>query len=204
MVYSMLIDLKRCVGCQACVTRCKSANATPPNVLRSRVDRIVEGTYPDTVKQIIPMLCMQCENPPCVEICPQKATYKREEDGVVVVDKEKCIGCESCTTVCPYGARYLIDLSSGYFGAKFTEYEEIAYQRMVDHTIDKCDFCLSRTAEGTTPEPACCVACVAGARVFGTQEDIEKLVTESDRDAIKLMEEEGTGPTVVYLPDVRY
>lgn len=204
MAYSMLIDLKKCVGCQACSTRCKSANATPPGVLRSRVDRIVQGVYPDTVKQIIPMLCMQCENPPCVEICPQGATYKREEDGIVVVDKEKCIGCESCTTVCPYGARYLTDLSAGYFGEKFTEYEEVAYQRMVDHTIDKCDFCLSRTAEGATPEPACCSACVAGARVFGTQEELEKLAAESGREVMRLMEEEGTSPTVMYLSDVRY
>lgn len=204
MAYSMLIDLKKCVGCQACMTSCKAANGTPPKVTRSRVDRSTEGIYPDTVRNIVPMLCMQCDNPKCVAACSQGATSKRTEDGIVVVDKEKCIGCETCIQACPYGARYLIDLSVGYFGEKYTAYEEVAYADKLDKTVDKCDFCLSRTIEGETPQPVCVTACVADARVFGTVEEIEDLANQSSREAFKLLEEEGTAPTVAYLPDVRY
>ena len=95
MTYGMLIDLKKCVGCHACSVACKEAHGTRPGVRRSRVDRVFEGTYPDVRKTAYPMLCMHCETAPCVEVCPQDATYKRE-DGIVVIDKDKCIGCGSC------------------------------------------------------------------------------------------------------------
>lgn len=204
MAYSMLIDLKKCVGCHACSTSCKGANGTPPGVLRCRVERTTEGTYPDVVRRITPIACQHCDAPACVEVCPTGASCKREEDGIVVVNKEECIGCQSCMQACPYGARYLLDLSAGYFGEKFTAFEEVAYSGKVDKTIDKCDFCLGRTAEGAVPEPACVAACVADARVFGTVEEIEALVAASGRKAVKLLEEEGTAPVIVYLEDVRY
>ena len=84
MTYGMLIDLKKCVGCHACSVACKEAHGTRPGVRRSRVDRVFEGTYPDVRKTAYPMLCMHCETAPCVEVCPQDATYKRE-DGIVAV-----------------------------------------------------------------------------------------------------------------------
>ncbi|MCI9495807.1 MAG: 4Fe-4S dicluster domain-containing protein, partial [Adlercreutzia mucosicola] len=86
MTYGMLIDLKKCIGCHACSVACKEAHGTRPGVRRSRVDRVFEGTYPDVRKTAVPMLCMHCETAPCVEICPQEATWKRD-DGIVVVDK---------------------------------------------------------------------------------------------------------------------
>lgn len=204
MAYSMLIDLKRCVGCHACSNSCKLANGTPPGVLRCRVDRTTEGTYPNAVRRITPVACQHCDNPKCVEVCPTGASCKREEDGIVVINKEDCIGCKSCMEACPYGVRYLIDLSAGYFGEALTAYEQVAYADKVDKTVDKCDFCLGRTADGETPQPACVAACVADARMFGTVEEIEALVAESGRTAVKLLEEEGTLPVVVYLEDVRY
>ena len=101
MAYGMLIDLKKCVGCHACAVACKEAHGTPPGITRSHVKREFEGEYPDATMHIVPMLCMHCENPPCVEACPTEgATYKRE-DGIVVVDKEKCIGCKYCMMACP-------------------------------------------------------------------------------------------------------
>ena len=105
MAYGMLIDLKKCVGCHACATACKGAHGTPPGVTRSRVERSFEGTYPDVRKTILPVLCNHCENAPCVEACPSGATTKRE-DGIVVIDKEVCIGCKACVSACPYGTRY--------------------------------------------------------------------------------------------------
>ena len=92
MAYGFVIDLEKCVGCHGCSVACKGANGTPPTVTRSRVDRGTEGSYPNAVRTIRPMLCMMCENPPCVAVCPQGATTIRDEDGIVVIDKEKCIG----------------------------------------------------------------------------------------------------------------
>ncbi|MCI9495660.1 MAG: 4Fe-4S dicluster domain-containing protein, partial [Adlercreutzia mucosicola] len=86
MTYGMLIDLKKCIGCHACSVACKEAHGTRPGVRRSRVDRTYEGVYPDVRATAYPMLCMHCETAPCVEICPQEATWKRD-DGIVVVDK---------------------------------------------------------------------------------------------------------------------
>ena len=100
MTYGMLIDLKKCVGCHACSVACKEAHGTRPGVRRSRVERTFEGIYPSVRKTAVPMLCMHCEMPSCVEVCPQDATYKRD-DGIVVIDKDKCIGCGACQTGVP-------------------------------------------------------------------------------------------------------
>ena len=143
MTYGMLIDLKKCVGCHACSVACKEAHGTRPGVRRSRVDRVFEGTYPDVRKTAYPMLCMHCETAPCVEVCPQDATYKRE-DGIVVIDKDKCIGCGSCQTVCPYDARHLAASEDGYFGSELSEYEAVMYETMPPMTMDKC--CLLYTS----------------------------------------------------------
>ena len=128
MAYGMLIDLKKCVGCHACATACKGAHGTPPGVTRSRVERSFEGTYPDVRKTILPVLCNHCENAPCVEACPSGATTKRE-DGIVVIDKEVCIGCKACVSACPYGARYFYESETGYFG-ELNEYEQVSMRKI--------------------------------------------------------------------------
>lgn len=160
MTYGMLIDLKKCVGCHACSVACKEAHGTRPGVRRSRVDRVFEGTYPDVRKTAYPMLCMHCETAPCVEVCPQDATYKRE-DGIVVIDKDKCIGCGSCQTVCPYDARHLAASEDGYFGSELSEYEAVMYETMPPMTMDKCTFCAERIDAGKGEVQACVAACPA-------------------------------------------
>ena len=165
MAYGMLIDLKKCVGCHACAVACKEAHGTPPGITRSHVKREFEGEYPDATMHIVPMLCMHCENPPCVEACPTEgATYKRE-DGIVVVDKEKCIGCKSCIMACPYGARYYRENEDGYFGSELNEYEAVMYTAMPQGRVDKCTFCVDRIDAGGNEPQACVAACPAGARV---------------------------------------
>lgn len=105
MAYGMLINLKKCIGCHACAVACKEAHGTPPAVTRSHVKREFEGTYPNVRKTAVPMLCNHCETTPCIEACAvEGATYKRD-DGIVVIDKEKCIGCKACVAACPYGSR---------------------------------------------------------------------------------------------------
>lgn len=200
--YGMVIDLKKCVGCQACSVSCKGANATPPGDLRCWVDRVEEGTYPEATVTFVPKMCNHCENAPCIEACAvEGATYKRE-DGIVVIDKEKCIGCKACITTCPYEARHSVEEGVGYFGESLTAFEEAGYGRHPAKTVDKCDFCLSRAAEGAVPEPACASACPAGARLFGDIDTLRSVIDE--RDGTVLLAEEGTHPVVHYLPNVKY
>lgn len=199
MSYGMLIDLEKCVGCHACAVSCKASNGTPPAVLRCKVVRSSSGSYPAVEKAIMPILCNQCENAPCVEICPSGASAK-SEDGIVTIDKEVCIGCKSCMEACPYGSRHFCDLSVGYFEEGLNPYEEVAYEKMVDKTVDKCDFCLSRAEDGNAPEPACVAACITNARVFG---ELDSIISDAGaRDGYQLNAELGTNPSVWYLPQV--
>ena len=187
----------KCVGCHACSVACKEAHGTRPGVRRSRVDRVFEGAYPAARKTAVPMLCMHCETAPCVEICPAGATYKRE-DGIVVIDKEKCIGCGSCATVCPYDARHLAESEEGYFGPELNEYEAVMYEAMPKMTMDKCTFCADRIDGGDGRSQACVAACPAGARTFG---DLEELRAQAEAaGGYQLLPEEGTNPSVWYLP----
>jgi molybdopterin-containing oxidoreductase family iron-sulfur binding subunit len=159
------------------------------------VDKELLGTYPIVERSIVPMLCMHCENPPCVPVCPVEATNKRAEDGVVVVDKELCIGCKKCMEACPYGARYYCESEQGYFDT-LTEYEEKMYKTMLPETVDKCDFCQERVQAGH--QPACVGACMALARVFGNIEDLQSSIDAGK--AVQLKPEEGTVPQVWYIP----
>ena len=93
--YGMVIDLNRCYGCYACSMACKLANRTPPGVFWARVLRGEMGTFPNSVRQALPVLCNQCEEPDCMKVCPTGATYQTD-DGIVRVDKDKCIGCGAC------------------------------------------------------------------------------------------------------------
>ena len=103
--YGMVIDLKRCYGCYSCVMACKVKNHTPPDVFWARILKGESGSFPNTIRQALPVLCMQCEEPSCMEVCPTGATQKRD-DGIVIVDQDKCMGCKYCMMGCPYGARY--------------------------------------------------------------------------------------------------
>lgn len=197
MTYGMLINLKKCVGCHACATACKEAHGTPPGVTRSRVERQVEGTFPDVRKTMIPMLCMHCENAPCVEACATGASFKRE-DGIVMIDKDACIGCQACIAVCPYGARYYREDETGYFGETLNEYEEVMYVVMPKGTVDKCTFCADRIDAGDGRIQACVAACPAEARVFGELADIQAQAEEAG--GYQLLPESGTNPSVWYVP----
>lgn len=199
--YGFLIDLEKCVGCHGCSVACKQANGTPPGDTRSKVLRSYEGEYPNTKRSIRPMLCMMCSNPACVPVCPTGATSIREEDGIVVIDKEKCIGCQSCMKACPYGARYYIADGDGYFGSDLNEYEATVYdaKQMLPKTVDKCDFCIGHSDDGK-PDPVCVKACFTEARKFGPIEEIKAEVEK--RGGSVLNPEAGTEPNVYYLPVV--
>jgi len=203
--YGMVIDLKRCYGCYSCVMACKQANCTPPGVLWSRVLRGEMGAFPNSVRQALPVLCMQCEEPDCMKVCPTGATYQTE-DGIVRVDKDKCIGCKYCMMACPYGARYSVHEWKSYFpeGLPLSEYEQHSKQVWEEKrgtgVATKCDFCIDRRAEGR--ECACNQACPAKARVFGDLDDPESEISYliKTRRGFVLRPEVGTEPKVYYLP----
>ena len=196
MPYCMVIDLKKCVGCNACTTICKAENGTPPGVTRAKIMRDEVGKYPDVRRRSIPMLCMHCEDAPCVNICPSAATKKDPATGVVSIDKERCVGCRACLLACPYDARYYRRDEAGYFG-ELTPFEKVKYADKPKGVVDKCDFCLKNRVEKGL-KPACAENCLAEARHFGKLEEARAQIVE--RRGFQLRPELGTGPSVYYLP----
>ena len=206
--WGMVIDLEKCVGCDSCTVACKAENRTPPGVSYNMVMKREEGTYPNVTRTNLPRPCMQCENPPCVQVCPVSATYKME-NGVVNMDYDRCIGCRYCMVACPYDARYF-DFGENYDG----EVEEGGAVASPEHGMDrgpredgespignvrKCNFCHHRLERGE--EPACVETCIGDARYMGDLDDPESEVSEmaSSRRAFQLKEKEGTEPNVYHL-----
>lgn len=206
----MAIDLRKCIGCSACTVACKAENKLPPGVVYRPVMEEEIGTYPHVARRFIPRPCMQCDNPPCVPVCPVGATYKRP-DGIVEINYEVCIGCRYCIAACPYGARTFD------FGQAYTEgtpqlepYERQpspeygrAWPRENGRSpvgnVRKCQFCLHRLAEGMLP--ACTTTCVGAATYFGDANDPASLVADliNRPNVVRLKEELGTQPKVYYL-----
>jgi sulfite dehydrogenase (quinone) subunit SoeB len=196
----LVIDLDTCVGCQACVVNCKEWNtggypaplsdvepygAHPSGAWLNRVHGFEVGDGPTAQIVHFPKSCLHCEKAACVTVCPTGASYKRQADGIVLVDEDKCIGCGLCAWACPYGAREL-DPGVG--------------------VMKKCTLCIDRIYnENIAPEerePACVRTCPTRARHFGDlgdpESDVSKLVAE--RGGFDLMAELGYQPTNKYLP----
>ena len=198
----MVIDLKRCVGCYSCMIACKSENGTPPEIFFSRVVEEEIGVYPHTSRKFLPLLCNHCQDAPCERICPTGATYRRE-DGIVMVDASKCIGCRSCYITCPYKNRYYLSpkaVQSGYYGTSLVPYEVEKYRDFGKAGIVvKCTMCAHRVDQGL--EPACVATCPARARIFGDLDDPRSEVSQliARRYGTPMHPEFGTKPSVYYL-----
>ena len=197
---ALVIDLNVCVGCHACVTSCKQWNtsgsagplvddnpygADPTGTFFNRVQTFEVGEFPNTQTVHFPKSCLHCEDPPCVPVCPTGASYKRAEDGIVLVDEDKCIGCKLCSWACPYGAR---------------EYSE------VEGVMKKCTLCVDRiyneNLDAADRQPACVQACPTKARHFGDLGDADSAVSKlvAERGGVALMPELGYQPVNRYLP----
>ncbi|ROR34265.1 4Fe-4S dicluster domain-containing protein [Inmirania thermothiophila] len=197
---ALVIDLNVCVGCHACVTSCKAWNSfgeagpmTDPDpygpgyggTFFNRVLTYEAGRFPEVDTIHFPKSCLHCEDPPCVPVCPTGASYKREKDGIVLVDHDKCIGCKYCAWACPYGAR---ELDAG------------------EKVMAKCTLCADRLDDETLPperrRPACVLACPTGARIFGDIHDPDSEASRAIRahGGYTLMPELGTRPANHYLP----
>ncbi len=200
--WGMVIDLARCIGCNACTVACKIENGTPPDVYFTRVYTEETGTYPDVKTTYVPALCNHCADSPCEDVCPTGATYKRL-DGIVVVDQDICIGCRYCMMACPYGNRFFLrngSLDGGYHGER-TPFEELKWSAFTEGTVIKCTFCAHRVDAGL--QPACVVTCPTDARVFGDLEDASSEASRliRERNGRQPLPEAGTNPSVYYLEE---
>ena len=211
--WAFVVDTSSCIGCGLCVAACKEENNIPeePEYTRTWVERHTittdgamyvdspdggingfppESTAPGAAGKpvqdayFMPRLCMQCTNSPCTAVCPVGATYKTE-DGVILVDARRCIGCGYCVVACPYGARYLVPAG----GRAPNDTPGVA---------DKCTWCYHRITKGQ--QPACVEVCPVGARKFGDAADpnseISKVIAEQQPQPYR--PEYGTGPRVLY------
>ncbi|MFQ5381291.1 MAG: 4Fe-4S dicluster domain-containing protein [Dehalococcoidia bacterium] len=208
--WTMVIDLRKCIGCSACSVACKAENHLPPGVVYRPVTHEEVGTFPSVTQKFLPRPCMHCEHPPCTQVCPVGATWK-QEDGIVVIDYDKCIGCRYCLAACPYGARYFdfgIDYTDGtpgkqpYEESPSPEYGKRWRRKGTGSPIGnarKCQFCLHRLNVGMLP--ACVTTCVGGATYFGDHNDPKSLVSELLRSgpSMRLKEHLGTEPKVYYI-----
>ena len=176
MRYGMLLDLNLCVKCDSCTVACSLDNKTEPSSKWGRVIEEEAGLFPNVKKIYVPLLCMHCEEPQCVDVCPTGASYRRT-DGIVLVDPSKCMGCKFCMVACPYQARYLNS----------------------EGIVEKCDLCIDRLQEGR--QPACVETCPYDARIFGDLDDPNSEISKklSSSNPVVLKPEEDYGPKVRYL-----
>ncbi len=182
--YAFHVDISKCTGCKTCQVACKDKNNLPSGVRFRRVFQYEGGEWLEQNGQMVPSnvfayfvsaACMHCEEPICVKVCPTKASYKRE-DGIVLIDQDKCIGCRYCSWACPYGApQFNVEISA----------------------MTKCDFCYDLLEKGE--KPACVDACPFQNIHFGPLEEMRKKYGTFSSPA-PLPSPKTTRPSIVYTP----
>lgn len=177
MKYGFIIDNRKCIGCHACTTACKSEHQVAVGVNRTWVKQVEKGVFPNTRRVFSVLRCNHCTNAPCVEICPVEALFIRD-DGIVDFDKDRCIGCKSCMQACPYDALY-IDPEN--------------------HTAAKCNYCAHRIDIGL--EPACVNVCPEHAIISGDMDNPDSEISQLlGREEVTVRKaEKGTVPNLFYI-----
>lgn len=176
--YAMVIDTKKCVGCQDCVVACKTENEVPLGYDRDWLVFETIGKYPNLHMEIRTERCNHCDNPPCVHVCPSGASHVSDAGGIVLVDYDLCTGCKACIAGCPYDARF------------------IGPEKGV---AMKCTFCVHRVVEGQ--DPACVSVCPTHCMYFGDIDDPNSEVSQllKKRKHHSIIPEAGTKPQIFYL-----
>jgi tetrathionate reductase subunit B len=176
--WAMVVDVARCIGCQACTLSCIMENAVPEDSFRTIVSTYEVSEEGGRVGMaMLPRLCNHCADAPCIPVCPVGATYQRD-DGIVVVNADACVGCAYCVQACPYDARFI---------------------NHDTQKADKCTFCAHRVDAGLLP--ACVESCVGGARIFGDLHDPQSTVSRllAETPSKVLRPDMHTAPHVFYL-----
>jgi len=229
--WGMVIDQNRCVGCWTCAVGCKEINneplgfwwnrvltaapadttgeSSPPDAANPASDSIdvPQGTFPNVEMAYLPVACQMCDDAPCVKVCPVGATFRRD-DGTVLVDYERCIGCRYCMAACPYGIRVFnwgdrqqpVDFTIGYGQDYRTDGRLVFTPDRPRGVVEKCTWCVERIDVGE--QPFCVEVCPTGARVFGDLDDKNSEVAQlvDAGGATQLLPDLGTDPRVFYLP----
>ncbi|CAE09528.1 4Fe-4S dicluster domain-containing protein [Wolinella succinogenes] len=180
--YGMVFDQNKCVGCTECEVMCKKVNSVPQGQARLYVQN---KTNPETPmeKRYTRVSCQQCEDAPCVSVCPTKACHKDEQTGIVTMNPEDCIACKYCIVACPYDVRFI-------------NHETKA--------AENCNFCLG-TKLAKNEEPACVQACKYKALVFGDLNDKDSYINQilGVKDSVRMKPFFGTKPSLRYIPVVK-
>jgi Fe-S-cluster-containing dehydrogenase component len=209
--WGMVIDLSKCIGCRYCVYACQAVNDVSDDMQWNvyTMDKTETG---DIFHMTRP--CMHCAEPPCADVCPTGATFKRE-DGLVVIDYDKCIGCRYCMVACPYEVRSF-NWSDQTTAEKVNQYQpaygEPEVPRRPRGVVEKCTFCRHRIdrglenglipGENRAATPACVNICPVGARTFGNLNDPNSKISQiiATTPTFRLREDLGTEPNVYYVP----
>jgi len=205
--FVMVIDLARCANERACVEGCQEMHHKTPPTEWIKVKRMEDEGNPNPYW--LPQPCFHCDNPPCTKVCPVDATFKRE-DGLVLIDNDRCIGCRFCMAACPYNSRSFNwaepEVPEGTVMGEYSIEKSFPAKK---GTVEKCDFCPDMAREGKLPD--CVTACPNGTIFFGDAN--EDAVTNGEdtfrlsellkkRAGYRLLEDLGTEPRVYYLPPV--
>ena len=181
----IVVNLDRCTGCYSCEITCKMENDI---ALGEHWNKMLQrgpfGDYPNMTRYPLPTMCQQCADAPCVHVCPTGASY-RDGNNVVLIDREKCIGCKYCMMACPYGVRSWSPS---------------------EHVVEKCTLCGQLTSVGE--EPKCVAACCASARFYGDLDDpnsdASKALAAAGADSVHRLKDVGNGPQTAYILSAKY
>lgn len=208
----MVIDLRKCIGCETCKHVCSDANLVPPGATWRRVVETMLDGQQKAQPVFISMGCMHCEDPPCLGVCPTGAT-KRRADGIVTIEPNLCVGCGACVLACPYDARK-ITFEAKIARREVQTRENYGRQEFAQIGVcSKCNFCLPRLEKGLRKglrpgrdfeaTPVCVRHCIAGALYFGDLDDPESEVSQllQENRTRRISEDLGTNPSAYYILD---